>query len=89
LFVVLRLLGGSQTENEGQPKMYDSEVQLTDKPDMFTMDDEEGGQRAEMPCGHAISMNISFNIFLINTFKTTVAVMYYWFPHIKKLAKTL
>ncbi|XP_060565936.1 uncharacterized protein DDB_G0292642-like [Ruditapes philippinarum] len=55
LFVVLRLLGGSQTENEGQPKMYDSEVQLTDKPDMFTMDDEEGGQRAEMPCRHAIS----------------------------------
>lgn len=34
--------------------MYDSEVQLTDKPDMFTMDDEEGGQRAEMPCGHAV-----------------------------------
>ena len=38
--------------------MYDSEVQLTDKPDMFTLDDEKGGQRAEMPCGHAIGRQL-------------------------------
>ena len=43
-------------ECEIVPKLYDSEVQLTDKPDMFTLDDEKDGQRAEMPCGHAISM---------------------------------
>ncbi|XP_045161197.2 uncharacterized protein DDB_G0292642-like [Mercenaria mercenaria] len=56
MYVVMRLPGGSDDPSPiVQPKMYDSEVQLTDKPDMFTLDDEEGGQRAEMPCGHVIS----------------------------------
>jgi hypothetical protein len=27
-------------------------------PDMFTLDDEEDGQRAKMPCGHAISTTL-------------------------------
>lgn len=52
LFLVLRLLGGS--EEPEQPKTYGPDVELTDLPDMFTMDDEEGGQRALMPCKHAI-----------------------------------
>ena len=73
LYVVLRLAGGSQPPNDDNetednditPKMYDSEVQLTDKPDMFTLDDEKGGQRAEMPCGHAIGMYFIMNFFSV------------------------
>ena len=57
MFAVMRLPGGSDDPPPiDEPKMYGPDVQLTDKPDMFTLDDEEGGQRAEMPCGHAISM---------------------------------
>lgn len=52
--VVLRLRGGSNENSTEQPKMYDGEIQLTDQPDMFTLDDDKGGQRAEMPCGHAV-----------------------------------
>ena len=48
--------------------MYDSEVQLTDKPDMFTMDDEKGGQRAEMPCGHAVGRQL-FSKNVLNVYK--------------------
>lgn len=53
LFLVCRVRGGS---NEEEPvlKVYDSDVELTSEPDMFTLDDDEGGQRAKMPCGHAI-----------------------------------
>ncbi|XP_052797626.1 uncharacterized protein LOC128229837 [Mya arenaria] len=54
IFLVYRLRGGSE-QTSVPPKLYDEEVQLTDKPDMFTLDDSEDGQRAEMPCGHAIS----------------------------------
>jgi hypothetical protein len=38
--------------------VYDSDVELTTAPDMFTLDDEEDGQRAKMPCGHAISTTL-------------------------------
>ena len=56
LFLVLRLLGGSEQPDQEPdvPKAYGPDVQLTDLPDMFTLDDEEGGQRALMPCKHAI-----------------------------------
>ena len=47
-----------------QPKVYGPDVELTDLPDMFTMDDTEGGQRALMPCKHAIG------IVFINELKT-------------------
>ncbi|KAH3817096.1 uncharacterized protein LOC127882289 [Dreissena polymorpha] len=50
--LVLRLHGGS---NQPPEKMYDGEVELTTLPDMFTLDDSPDGQRAKMPCGHAIS----------------------------------
>jgi hypothetical protein len=50
-----------------EPKMYGPDVQLTDKPDMFTLDDEAGGQRAEMPCGHAISM--FYRIYFVQVLK--------------------
>jgi hypothetical protein len=53
-----------------EPKMYDPDVQLTDKPDMFTLDDEAGGQRAEMPCGHAISM--FYRIYVVQVLKLSV-----------------
>ncbi|WAR17317.1 RL40-like protein [Mya arenaria] len=56
LTLVLRLLGGSNEPEDlsPPPKLYEGEVTLTDKPDMFTLDDEKGGQRAEMPCGHVV-----------------------------------
>ena len=53
LTLVCRLRGGSN--EEPVLKVYDSDVELTTEPDMFTLDDEEDGQRAKMPCGHAIS----------------------------------
>lgn len=48
LFMVLRLHGG------GDVKVLDNAVPLTDEPDMITWDDDPDGQRAKMPCGHAI-----------------------------------
>ena len=41
-------------ESLAPPKLYGPDVQLTQMPDMFTLDDDEGGQRALMPCKHAI-----------------------------------
>lgn len=55
LCIVLRLLGGADEESQVPPKTYPSEgVELTNLPDMFTLDDTEGGERALMPCGHAV-----------------------------------
>ena len=56
LTLVCRLRGGSN--EEPVLKVYDSDVELTTEPDMFTLDDEEDGQRAKMPCGHAISTTL-------------------------------
>ena len=56
LTLVCRLRGGSN--EEPVLKVYDSDVELTTAPDMFTLDDEEDGQRAKMPCGHAISTTL-------------------------------
>ncbi|KAK3581886.1 hypothetical protein CHS0354_024197 [Potamilus streckersoni] len=53
LFVLLRLPGGWDNE-EQQPKVLDDDVELTDDPDMITLDDDPESQRAKMPCGHAI-----------------------------------
>ena len=50
---------GADEEKPEQPKTYGPDVELTDLPDMFTMDDEEGGQRALMPCKHAIGNAIT------------------------------
>ena len=36
-------------------KELDPLVDLTDEPDMITWDDDPDGERAKMPCGHAIS----------------------------------
>lgn len=64
LFMVLRLLGGSDHEREGtddeaglteESKDLDALAPLTDEPDMITLDDDPDGKRAKMPCGHAIS----------------------------------
>ncbi|XP_052073217.1 uncharacterized protein LOC127711259 [Mytilus californianus] len=43
------------TEDLSPPlKVYGSDVELTSEPDMITFDDDKDGQRAKMPCGHAI-----------------------------------
>lgn len=54
LTMVCRVRGGS-TQEPPPAKQYGEDVELTTEPDMFTLDDDEGGQRAKMPCGHAIS----------------------------------
>ena len=46
----LYLLGANPS-----PKELDDLVTLTIEPDMITCDDDPEGQRAKMPCGHAIS----------------------------------
>ena len=51
LFLVLRLMGGMIHENH---KELDDGVELSEQPDMITLDDDEGNPRAKMPCGHAI-----------------------------------
>ena len=50
----MRLKGGSETETEVTEKQLDNAVELTSEPDMITWDDDPLGQRAKMPCGHAI-----------------------------------
>ncbi|XP_041354389.1 E3 ubiquitin-protein ligase ARIH1-like [Gigantopelta aegis] len=54
VYVVLRLLGGSDIEGSTWTKKLDEDVTLTDAPDMITWDDDPNSQRAKMPCGHAI-----------------------------------
>ena len=59
LTMVCRVRGGSNQQELPPPaKAYGDDVELTNEPDMFTLDDDEGGQRAKMPCGHAISKQI-------------------------------
>lgn len=44
-----------QQEDLSPPlKVLDPDVELTSEPDMITFDDDKDGQRAKMPCGHAI-----------------------------------
>ena len=52
VYVVLRLAGGSNVKTTS--KRLDDDAPLTDAPDMITWDDDPNGQRAKMPCGHAI-----------------------------------
>ena len=55
VYLVLRLLGGSIPPE----KELDDAVELNDAPDMITWDDDPENKRAEMPCGHAISKDVS------------------------------
>lgn len=59
VYLVLRLLGGSDTSIPPE-KVLDDAVELSDAPDMITWDDDPENKRAKMPCGHAISKNMSF-----------------------------
>lgn len=44
-----------QQEDLSPPlKVLGPDVELTSEPDMITFDDDKDGQRAKMPCGHAI-----------------------------------
>jgi hypothetical protein len=56
LTLVCRLRGGSK--EEPVLKVYNGDMELTNEPDMFTLDDEEDGQRAKMPRGHAIGTTL-------------------------------
>ena len=55
VYLVLRLLGGSIPPE----KELDDAVELSDAPDMITWDDDPENKRAKMPCGHAISKDVS------------------------------
>ena len=55
VFLILRLLGGSNQSSIPPVKELDDAVELTDAPDMITWDDDPENKRAKMPCGHAIS----------------------------------
>lgn len=58
VYLVLRLRGGS--DDVPPLKVLDDAVELTDAPDMITWDDDPENKRAKMPCGHAISKELSF-----------------------------
>lgn len=53
VFLILRLLGGSNRSSIPPVKELDDAVELTDAPDMITWDDDPENKRAKMPCGHA------------------------------------
>lgn len=55
VFLILRLLGGSNRSSIPPVKELDDAVELTDAPDMITWDDDPENKRAKMPCGHAIT----------------------------------
>ena len=59
VFLILRLLGGSDTSSIPPEKVLDDAVELSDAPDMITWDDDPENKRAKMPCGHAISKKLS------------------------------
>ncbi|XP_020608665.1 ubiquitin-like protein-NEDD8-like protein RUB3 [Orbicella faveolata] len=61
VFLILRLLGGSMTSIPPEKELDDA-VELSDAPDMITWDDDPGNKRAKMPCGHAISKEVSFSL---------------------------
>ena len=63
-FLVLRLKGGSEIPPE---KVLDDAVELSDAPDMITWDDDPKNKRAKMPCGHAISKELSFVVVSIES----------------------
>ena len=54
VFLVLRLLGGSERSIPPEKELDDA-VELSNDPDMITWDDDPENKRAKMPCGHAIS----------------------------------
>lgn len=59
VFLVLRLLGGSERSIPPEKELDDA-VELSNDPDMITWDDDPENKRAKMPCGHAISKIRSF-----------------------------
>lgn len=63
VFLILRLLGGSMTSIPPEKELDDA-VELSEAPDMITWDDDPENKRAKMPCGHAISKEVSFCPFL-------------------------
>lgn len=54
VFLVLRLLGGSERSIPPEKELDDA-VELSNDPDMITWDDDPDNKRAKMPCGHAIT----------------------------------
>lgn len=60
LFLVFRLRGGS---DQIRVKVLDDTVELSDAPDMITLDDDPDNKRVKMPCGHAISKRFITLIF--------------------------
>ena len=59
VFLVLRLMGGSDIPPD---KVLDDAVELSDAPDMITWDNDPENKKAKMPCGHAISKELSFAV---------------------------